>query len=207
MDENECILFTDIKSSSKLSAKYPEEMFKNIIKHEQTIENAVKKNNGMVIKTIGDAVMAKFPKLNNGIMCAVDIQHSFVENPIKFNNSDDIIQIRIGIAYGPIKTRKISIQNCKLLDVYGMTVNLASRMESKLSPVGGFAVLADTMSEKFIQKLKKFLDVKVVNITHNCDNFIIRSQRLIPDICLKMEQLHIDDNKEHKAITCELKLS
>lgn len=207
MDENACILFTDIKSSSKLSAKYPEEMFKNIIKHEKIIENAVKKNNGMVIKTIGDAVMAKFDKLTDGFMCAFDIQVSLVKNPIKFNNSDDIIQIRIGLAYGPIKTRKISIQNCKLLDVYGTTVNLASRMESKLSPVGGFAVLADKMSEKIIQKLKKILDVKVVNISNNCNEKTIRSQRLIPDVCLSMEKLHIDDNKEHKVITCELKLS
>ena len=196
-----CILFTDVKSSSKLWATHGKEMPKLLIAHEKIIRKCASK--GLIVKTIGDAFMIKFSTLEQGIQCAIDIQKTLKDKPLKFNKSTDLLQIRIGLAYGPVNMRRIEIQNHKMSDFFGTTVNMASRMESKVSTVGGFGILVDSINKKTLNLLKKHCKIQEVNFKHQCINTKGRSTRLIP-ICHKHSMLHIDDGKDHIALSCEL---
>ena len=50
-----CILFTDIKGSSKLWKNYPKKMLKALRTHNSQIRKSCIKHSGFLIKTIGDA--------------------------------------------------------------------------------------------------------------------------------------------------------
>ena len=64
------------------------------------------------------------------------------------------IQIRIGIATGPVVAGIIGIQN-RVYDVYGNTVNLASRMETSTFPN------TIQLSEESALRVKKSKNYKV----------------------------------------------
>jgi hypothetical protein len=205
-----CILFTDVKSSSKLWALYPKQMLRILNKHESIIRANVKKHKGFVVKTIGDAVMVKFDKLEQGINCAIGIQEELNNKPLKFGKSKDLLQIRIGIAYGDIQLKHVLIQNHKLKDFFGNTVNVASRMESKVSTVGGFGVFTDNnIDKKIMDLLENKCKIQNVEFKFSCKDDIKRSGRLIAannnSLCHDVSLLHIDDGKEHSALSCELK--
>jgi class 3 adenylate cyclase len=200
-----CILFTDIKSSSKLWHKHPKQMFHALTKHEKIIKSIADKFNGFILKTIGDAIMIEFPTLLEGVNFAIAVQKKLSKHPIKFNNSNDILQIRIGIAYGNVYAKYTSIQGYKIKDLFGTTVNLASRMESKVSKVGGFGLLVNGISKEVLDIIKKYCSIQQVYFKFNCDEKIVRSKRLLlPSICYDVTLLHIGDGIEHIAYSCEL---
>ena len=59
------IMFTDIVGYSKMVEKDETHAIKILNEHDQLIETVIRKNNGKIIKHIGDAVFAEFP-------CTVD---------------------------------------------------------------------------------------------------------------------------------------
>ena len=52
----------------------------------------------------------------------------------------EYIKIRMGICCGDMSMQKVKIQNKDMIDFFGGSVNMASRMESKVSEVEGFAL-------------------------------------------------------------------
>jgi hypothetical protein len=154
-----------------------------LIKHNDQIVCLSKKYNGMIIKMIGDAYMISFNSIKDGITFAYDMCILQKENPIILNKNDSI-NIRIGLCYGSINLKKTKIQNKSLIDLFGSPVNMASRMESKVSDVGGFAF--SIYGEKKINKniillLKKFPKLKYILQLYtfkNCKK-IKRSERLL----------------------------
>ena len=195
-------MFTDVKSSSKLWATHPKEMLKMLTKHENIIRSFAAKHKGVIIKTIGDAVMISFPTLEHGVLCAIDVQKKLKDSPIKFSKSTDLLQIRIGVAYGPVQIKSIVVQNTKLKDIFGTTVNLASRMESKVSLVGGFGILADNIPKKVMDIIHKNCEtVTNVSFKYNCELVNNRSTRLL-NSCVDVGVLHVEDGNEHKTLSC-----
>jgi len=70
------ILFTDIKGSSELWAKNEDKMFESLIDLEDMIDEQIKDNDGMVVKTIGDSFMCSYESddaLLNAIKTAVGV--------------------------------------------------------------------------------------------------------------------------------------
>ncbi len=199
------IVFTDVKSSSKLWGTYPDEMLAALKKHEAIIVKYINKTDGFLVKTIGDAFMIKFGNLMNAIKFTIATQQHFKRRPIKFKGGEDILAIRIGIAYGEFSSRNVVMQDYKMKDFFGQTVNLASRMESKVSPVGGFGLAAEGVDEKMLSYIEQFCTIDKITFKYKCDvkEQPIRSGRMV--YCRDIGQLHLDDGKDYEAYLCTLK--
>uniref|UniRef100_A0A6C0EKB1 Guanylate cyclase domain-containing protein n=1 Tax=viral metagenome TaxID=1070528 RepID=A0A6C0EKB1_9ZZZZ len=166
---NGCIMFTDIASSSKLWKRYQDEMIHIIQRHEQLIMNLVRIHDGTVVKTIGDAVMAYFDELPSAVLSAISIQRTLRHTPIVIG--DERIHVRIGICCGEMFERRVMIQNCSLIDYYGSVVNTASRMESKISPIDGFALC---LPEKLVSKVEQIITANChVQLSNECKNLTL----------------------------------
>ena len=129
------ILFTDIKQSSVLWRKFPEEMFKSLKKNDKRIKTNVEKFDGMIVKSIGDSIMAKFDNAELAVNAAIKI---LKYKPLSVGTME--IKLRIGICSGSFKKKVDIIQGCKLQDFFGHTVNVAARLESNVSPINGFGI-------------------------------------------------------------------
>lgn len=138
------IVFTDIYKSSKLWES-EEDMLKAIKKHNSRIFNIVKKNNGMVVKTIGDSFMIYFEDCTDATLSCMKITESFVKNPIYIRNKQ--MKIRIGMAIGYSNKISLLIQGNKTIDFVGKLVNAAARLESMVSPTGAFSITEIEPSE------------------------------------------------------------
>jgi class 3 adenylate cyclase len=172
--EEQTILFTDIKGSSELWNKKEEEMFIALDLHEKQIVKFSEKYNGIILKSIGDAFMLSFKKLQYAIEFSITLQKDLKENPIKIGSKN--LELRIGNM---------------IVDYFGNVVNTASRMESKVSDVGGVAFAYDGKIDKL--KLDGY-DVDVIDFKEDCRvNKRKRSERLLTDahnyMCKNVDEL------------------
>ncbi|MCK9476542.1 MAG: adenylate/guanylate cyclase domain-containing protein [Candidatus Muirbacterium halophilum] len=175
--EERTILFTDIKSSSELWNKYEEEMFKALDTHEKQIVKLSEKYNAVILKSIGDAFMLSFDKLKTAIDFAIELQKDLEKTHIKVGSKR--LELRIGICGGEVYKRVVIRQGNEIVDYFGNVVNTASRMESKVSDVGGIAFAYDGK----VDDLE--LDYKVDAIDFKDDCRVSerkRSERLLTDV-------------------------
>lgn len=162
------IAFTDIHNSSKLWDKHGQKMYKALGVHDKIIRRLAKKHGGFIVKNIGDSFMIKFRYWDDNVRFAVETQRTF---PIPVNGND-MIELRIGIAVGKMYKKTIEIQNCRMVDYYGTTVNIASRMESVVSDIDGFAIYFEDprMDEFDILDVVSDIDVVKVKFKDTCPN-------------------------------------
>lgn len=132
------VLFTDFKGFTEVAATLtPKELVEEINECFSTFDRIVEKYNVEKIKTIGDAYMAAggLPKSNDThaedvVKAAFEIQlymeklkaRRILENKLFF-------EIRIGIHTGPVVAGIVGVKKFAY-DIWGDTVNTASRMES-----------------------------------------------------------------------------
>lgn len=86
---------------------------------ESTSTEIVGQHGGRIVKTIGDEILFQADKPADAAEIALQLVESAEEN-------DDMPDLRAGLAYGPVVSR--------LGDVYGSTVNIASRLTSLARP-------------------------------------------------------------------------
>ncbi|HUI70595.1 MAG TPA: adenylate/guanylate cyclase domain-containing protein, partial [Spirochaetia bacterium] len=123
--ESLSFLFTDIKGSTELYERLGDSVAFSLVKeHFYIMERIVRANNGAVVKTIGDAVMAVFMDAPDALRSAVEMIDAFddLETAQKLRNS---IIVKIGVHYGPC----IAVTLNERLDYFGTTVNIAARVQ------------------------------------------------------------------------------
>ncbi len=119
------IMFTDIKGFTSLTEEKGESFSINIRQtHDSILVPIIEENNeGLIVKHIGDSIMAVFSEPSTAVARAIKIQQELnrfnQENPDKIN-----IEIRIGLHMG-----QITVENDINLDLFGRHVNRASRVE------------------------------------------------------------------------------
>ncbi len=128
------VLFSDIQGFTKIAEHMnPEMLIDELDKFFFHFDSVVEKYNIEKIKTIGDAYMAAggIPEKNSTnpvevVLAALEMQHYMHE--LKKTNAD-IWDLRIGIHTGPVIAGVVGHKKLSY-DIWGDTVNTASRMES-----------------------------------------------------------------------------
>ncbi|MBI4451226.1 adenylate/guanylate cyclase domain-containing protein [Candidatus Woesearchaeota archaeon] len=118
-------LFTDLSGSTATYERLGDgRAFSIVREHFTLLFDTVKKHNGGVIKTIGDAVMATFLKPEDAVACALETRQLFAE----FNRRKDIkgaAMLKMGVHGG----KCLAVTLNQRLDFFGATVNRASRIQ------------------------------------------------------------------------------
>ncbi len=141
------ILFTDIVGSTKFYEKVGDaKAFAEVRAHFQEIFAEIKKQEGAVVKTIGDAVMATFPSLQNAFDAACAIQKRFPQG-----RQDLSIRVRISIHKGTV----IAVQLNTGIDYFGTVVNSGAKIQS-LAGAGEIA-----SASKYFDELKTRSDASI----------------------------------------------
>jgi adenylate cyclase len=132
------VMFTDFKNFTQLSEKLsPSELVAEIHTCFKTFDGIIDKYNIEKIKTIGDSYMCAggLPVINKNnatdvVNAAIEIQQfilKYFEERIKIGKEP--FEVRIGIHSGPVVAGIVGIKKFAY-DIWGDTVNIASRMES-----------------------------------------------------------------------------
>jgi class 3 adenylate cyclase len=115
------ILFSDILGSTKYAEEQGTPKYMAMIKrHNSLLFPVIEGEGGRVVKTIGDAILAKFDDRVAAVRAAAVMQRVLVKDRAGTDEADHI-HIRIGLHYG----WGIVTDN----DVYGDVVNAASRVQ------------------------------------------------------------------------------
>lgn len=121
MGEEISLLFSDIRGFSTYAAQMGDRAaFRLTQLHEGILKDRISEY-GILVKSLGDGVMAAFETATLAIQAAVSIQQAFRER--NGENPDDPIDVGIGIASGtPVMTD---------IDFIGHSVNLAQRLSGQ----------------------------------------------------------------------------
>ncbi len=145
------VLFTDFKNFTQFSTNLsPEELVKSVDYYFSKFDEIIDRYDLEKIKTIGDAYMCAgglpFESDDHSvrmIMAAFEIS-KFVTDSKELKNSDAIthFDVRIGLNTGPVVAGVVGTKKFAY-DIWGDTVNVASRMES-MSEAGRINISEDT---------------------------------------------------------------
>lgn len=184
------VLFSDIQGFTKIAEQMnPEVLIDELDRFFFHFDSVVGKHNIEKIKTIGDAYMAAggIPVKNSTnpiqvILAAMEVQLYMKE--LKKSNTE-IWELRIGIHTGPVIAGIVG-QKKRSYDIWGDTVNTASRMES--SGQGGkiniSGVTYNLVKEYFICQYRGKLPVKYKG---NIDMYFVKGLR--PELSINLAGL------------------
>jgi adenylate cyclase len=121
------ILSADVKGYSRLMGEDEEATIRTLTEYRKIISDQVKQNEGRVVDSPGDNVLAEFASVVDALKCAVDTQKEIaVQNESLPENRK--MEFRIGVNLGDVAEEGDRI--------YGDGVNVAARIESLADPGG-----------------------------------------------------------------------
>ena len=165
--DNVTILFSDIVGFTKFSSSHkPEEVVGLLNDLYSSFDDLTHKYNIEKIKTIGDGYMlaSGVPAVNdNHAQNMADMAMAMFESLKEFNKkySNNSFQIRVGISSGPVVAGVVGKRKFAY-DIWGDTVNTASRMESN-GEEGKIQVSEATyelLKDKYSFEEPRIIDVK-----------------------------------------------
>jgi class 3 adenylate cyclase len=150
------LMFTDLKGSTEMYSRTGDvRAYRLVQRHFEILQNLVGRNDGAVVKTMGDAVMASFCTPADGVRAASEMIHEIND----FNASlagDGTVGLKIGLHRGPV----IAVKANQTLDYFGQTVNIAARVQA-LAGSGEIYMTSDVHSDNDVAGLISQYDFDV----------------------------------------------
>ena len=116
------ILFTDLRHSTQLYREIGDApAFGRVMNHFDILKKAIAEEDGALVKTIGDAVMAVFRHPPSALKAILRAQQILAAPP----DGGSPLTLKAGIHTGPC----IAVTLNDRLDYFGSTVNMAARLE------------------------------------------------------------------------------
>ena len=112
------IMFSDIVGYSSLIGTDEQKGLELREKNKEIHRELIEKNKGVLLKDIGDAILASFQSAYDAVTCAVELQQTVKDIPN--------LRLRIGIHVGDVVFQDE--------DVFGDGVNIASRIQNVANP-------------------------------------------------------------------------
>jgi class 3 adenylate cyclase len=129
------LLFSDLRGSTSLYEGVGDApAFGRVNRHFDFLRATIARNQGAVVKTIGDAVMGAFASLEDALRSGIEIQRE-IGAWCAAQGIEPAFELRVGVHAGPA----IAVNANERLDYFGRTVNLAARVERESE--GGDVVL------------------------------------------------------------------
>ena len=121
------VLFTDLVASTQLNQQLGDDEARTIGRSiERLALERIEAHRGVVIKEMGDGLMAAFSSARRAVVCSREIQQDMAQR--NHREPTQIVQMRIGLHTGEVIEEDG--------DIHGETVIIARRIES-LAPPGG----------------------------------------------------------------------
>jgi class 3 adenylate cyclase len=137
--DNVTLMFTDLKGSTALYERIGDGRAYRLVRdHFAFLAGVVRRHDGALVKTIGDAVMAAFSDPAEAIAAALDVQ----DEVLAFNarEGEEAITIKLGLHGGPC----IAVTMNDRLDYFGSIVNTAARLQGESR--GGDIVVSESLA-------------------------------------------------------------
>jgi len=125
------ILFTDLAGSTALYARRGDTRAYNLVRqHFEILFRVIDEHHGVVVKTIGDAVMGAFTVPRQALQAAIAMHQQMAQlnQQLSLIPEDQLI-LKIGIDAGPC----LNVSLNDRLDYFGITVNTAARVQATSS--------------------------------------------------------------------------
>ncbi|MCB9669919.1 MAG: adenylate/guanylate cyclase domain-containing protein [Alphaproteobacteria bacterium] len=168
-----CLLFTDLSGSTAMfEALGDAKAYGIVAEHFRLLAGVIEAHRGVLVKTIGDAVMASFHSVLDGFDAALEMRRAFdawtatLDLPTR-------PRLNVGLHAGPAL---VVHSDAHGLDYFGRTVNLAARAQS--ASVDGQLTVTEAVlehpvvaarcvamaSEEVVQHLKGIGEVRLLKI-------------------------------------------
>jgi adenylate cyclase len=129
------VLFSDLTGSTSLYEQLGDaRAYALIEQHFRSVSQAVARHGGAVLKTMGDAVMATFPRAGDAFSAALEMVRETEQL-----HSHHGLRLKVGLHEGPC----LAVRANQRLDLFGTTVNLAARLQAQAR--GGQVVVLERL--------------------------------------------------------------
>ncbi len=177
--KNIAVLFSDLKDSTALYERIGDATAYAVVRdHFEYMFAKIAEQDGAVVKTIGDAVMAVFPHAAPALEAALEIQEHVAELNARLKPRPAVV-IKLGVHIGPV----IAINANGVLDYFGTTVNVGARVQNESrggDVVVTQAVVSDAAACQCVAGHPVTTEDFEIKLKGLSDSFMLR--RLIPKI-------------------------
>jgi class 3 adenylate cyclase len=116
------VLFTDLRNSTRLYREIGDAVaFGAVMNHFDVLREAITREGGAIVKTLGDAIMAVFPRPAPALRAIMEAQAALASPPEGVRP----FTLKAGLHAGPC----IAVTLDGRLDYFGSNVNIAARLE------------------------------------------------------------------------------
>jgi class 3 adenylate cyclase len=141
-------LFTDLKQSTPLYESAGDvNAYFLVRQHFEILNRIIRERSGMIVKTIGDAVMAGFERPRDAVRAAIEM----IEELSRFNQTaSHPLSLKIGVHRG----RAIAVTLNDRIDYFGQDVNIAARVQG-LAEADEICISAAVMEASEVRDIVK----------------------------------------------------
>jgi class 3 adenylate cyclase len=124
------LLFTDLKGSTELYDRTGDVYAYQVVQeHFRLLSEAVRRHDGAIVKTMGDAIMASFSTSRDAVAAAVEMMKAMEAVNAKVKAAGHETGLKVGLHEGSA----LAVNAESRLDYFGQTVNIAARVQALAS--------------------------------------------------------------------------